>query len=534
MLTTPMRLRIVLSLAGLTAILHADGWPALKLSCARAAEPAQSQLRMDRLSAPLVRTDLRIDSAASCAATSCHGGPLAGVASPTAVQGSEYPLWLERDHHARSWRTICSDTSVAILERLNIMRSGQVLDPAGFDNCLACHNTTRQFAESRSREHLREGIGCNACHGPSQRWRVSHYQVGWSSALAADDGFVPAGDMLARARMCASCHVGDRDRDMNHDTIAAGHPALHYEFATFHQRQLKHWRDPGASALAAYEARQWLAGQLAALDASLALLESRAAQSLPVSRWPEFAAYNCAACHQPLHIGEVDPPSASRLSERSATPGTSVVEFSHWNRFGVEELLELRIGEQRGTASDLRLAAALKRLVATMEAPNAEPGAAALTAQTARVALDQWLGSPETRAEIETFSAQRLQVLAISAGKREENRRNWETASQFYLASIAARHAWPQASPVSDAKSAAVAVPAAGSHVLSARRLRELLTFRPGTQSPASPSAWLVAPRQPMPPGSPSISLGNAWTDHLRTIEAVAPARAESILPIGE
>ena len=32
---------------------------------------------------------------------------------------------------------------------------------------------------------------------------------------------------------------------MNHDMIAAGHPALHYEFATYHECQPKHWREPG-------------------------------------------------------------------------------------------------------------------------------------------------------------------------------------------------------------------------------------------------------------------------------------------------
>ena len=45
-----------------------------------------------------------IRGAASCATSSCHGGPRAGVSSADAPRGSEYPLWLESDPHAQSWK----------------------------------------------------------------------------------------------------------------------------------------------------------------------------------------------------------------------------------------------------------------------------------------------------------------------------------------------------------------------------------------------------------------------------------------------
>lgn len=455
------------------------------LTGAQGSEPASLFTGFDELSSPLVRTDLRLESAASCSATACHGGPRAGVANPGAIRGSEYPLWLERDPHALSWRTFCSPASVAMMERLKIIQSGQIIDRAGYDNCLACHNSTRQFTELRSPEPIREGVGCSSCHGPSEKWRSTHFLANWDGSLAIADGFVPARDMLVRARMCASCHVGDRDRDMNHDIIAAGHPALHYEFATFHDRQPKHWRDERESDLTGYEASQWLAGQLAALDASLVLLEARADHALPVSTWPELAAYNCYACHQPLRPGQFQ---RSNIQQPLAQTSATTVALSHWNRFGVEELLRLRLAEGAGGPRDVQLAEALDRLSSTMQSLSSSPSESKQAARTARLALDAWLGSPEGLAELSQFTAQRLRILAISAGRHEANHQSWETAAQFYLASIAARQAWARTPE----------------QLQTARELRNTLTFRKGTSSPQSAAEW--------PPPT-------TWTDYLQAME---------------
>ncbi|MGN6546777.1 MAG: hypothetical protein ACTHK7_17105 [Aureliella sp.] len=309
--------------------------------------------------------------------------------------------------------------------------------------------------------------------------------AGWNESPALADGFVPARDMLARARMCASCHVGDRDRDMNHDIIAAGHPALHYEFATFHQRQPKHWRDEGESDAPRYEASQWLAGQLAALDASLVLLEARASLALPVSTWPELASYNCYACHQPLRSGEID--RRANATAAKPTSAITIANYSHWNRFGVEELLRLRSAEGKASRLDRELAEALERLTSTVQSGSSTSAQAQQAARAARLALDAWLSSPEGLAEIGAFTARRLQTLALSAGKRPSNRENWETAAQFYLASIAARQSWATTPE----------------RLQLARRLRSTLTFRDGTQSPS----WAYR------------SLA-AWSDQLRELEA--------------
>ena len=425
---------------------------------------------LDRLHAPLLRRDLKIKGAQSCAASNCHGGPRPGVSQPWARRGMEYQLWVENDPHAQSWRTICGDESVDIMRRLGIMKGDRIVDQAGFDNCLACHNTVMRFNEPRapnndlrvisdrqSAQHapgcncgrckvsgmpddvnrfLREGVGCAGCHGPSQLWENTHFQQFWTPQGAGSEGFVEAGDLYVRARMCASCHVGDKDRDMNHDIIAAGHPALRYEMATFHAWQPKHWRDSEADDKTRYEAQLWLAGQVAATDASLALLEARSAAAHTVSEWPEFAAYDCASCHHNLELDNARRPLAD---ERVAT-----AIYSQWNDAGLRWLVNHRVESGMGHHEDHELIAALDAVKQVMES-GAEPDALnAFEAVTrARRTLASWYDGSAGAHERAMFRSDRLgRVLASAAGKRETFR-TWESAVQFYLAAVAARESWP-------------------------------------------------------------------------------------------
>ena len=61
-----------------------------------------------------------------------------------------------------------------------------------------------------STEILADGVGCESCHGPSEKWRTTHYQASWK-ALDADtkfrDGLFPTKDLARRIGRCAECHV---------------------------------------------------------------------------------------------------------------------------------------------------------------------------------------------------------------------------------------------------------------------------------------------------------------------------------------
>ncbi len=242
--------------------------------------------------------------------------------------------------------------------------------------------------------------------------------------------------ICTRVRMCASCHVGDQDRDMNHDIIAAGHPTLRYELATFHAWQPKHWRDAEESHKTYYEAQLWLAGQVAATDASLSLLESRACDSHTVSEWPEFAAYNCASCHHNLSLDNqrepIDP-------TRKAT-----AVYSRWNDAGLRWLIAYRQESGEATGEDFRLIAALDEVEQRMEAkPRPDRTAVAIASRAAREKLAAWFDGTAGIQERHRFRSDRLARVVVSAAGNPRTFQTWESAVQFYLAAVAARESWP-------------------------------------------------------------------------------------------
>lgn len=360
------------------------------------AEPAVQErqamsLWLEQLTLPTQLGNRRIDTSASCAATACHGGPRPGIANLDVVRGSEYPLWLEHDPHAQSWRTMCSVASVTILERLNVMRDGKVLNQVALENCLACHNTVQKLSSS----FQAEGVGCASCHGPSELWRGDHYRIQRDDLTKSQYGMTPNKNLLARARTCAACHIGDSDRDMNHDIIAAGHPALDYEFATFHNRLPKHWREPESQD---FTAQLRLAGQIASLDASLALLEARAMKRLATSTWPEFSHADCAVCHQNL-----------RLTNKLNSAVTSAPQtLLSWNLSGVEQLLMLIRNDNGGQVAGAVLEQKLTELSQSLDSGRvANRQVAAQNARASRAALDDWLRY--WCCELDTLSAKQLQ-----------------------------------------------------------------------------------------------------------------------------
>ncbi len=392
---------------------------------------------LDRLHSPILRSDLQLLGAQSCAAASCHGGPHPGVAQPWVSRGSEYPLWFENDPHALSWKTISSDESVAMMRRLKIMRGDEIVDKKGFDNCLACHNTTKRFNEPRSSVERTEGVGCSGCHGPEQLWNGTHYQYGFDPLGSTEIGFVANGNLLTRARTCAACHVGDQDRDMNHDIIAAGHPALRYELATFHAWEPKHWRDAEADDRTYYEAQLWLAGQIAAADASLSLLQARATKQHTASEWPELSAYDCSSCHHVLGLKD-----ARRTPNTQSK--TALAPVSTWNTAGLLWLVRYRQEQGQATNEDMRLDAALEAVRAVMESgPRPDAAQTVAAVGEARLAIAAWVDGVAGESERSQFRSDRLGQVVASAASQTRSFETWESAVQLYLATVAARESWP-------------------------------------------------------------------------------------------
>jgi hypothetical protein len=276
-----------------------------------AAEPEQACWR------PLGRPDLRAVGTLSCAATSCHDRQAPRIA-PFAPRLHEYTQWLEHDPHAQAARTLSSPEFQRILRAMSAREDGAA-DPAIYIRCAKCHDpqgleldggdVTAFLAQPQL--YAGRGIGCETCHGKAEQWLDRHFAAGISPDELEALGMVPTSDVMIRARLCAGCHVGDSDRDMNHDMIAAGHPPLRFELSAYHDLlERKHWSDTERVAAPNFKSRLWAAGQLAVADATLSLLAGRADRAAagpnelePAAPWPELAEYDCLACHQRLRPG---------------------------------------------------------------------------------------------------------------------------------------------------------------------------------------------------------------------------------------
>ena len=249
----------------------------------------------------------------SCATATCHGG----VVGLGPAWHSSSSVWESSDRHAQAGDVLLEDLSKRIV---------QALEPAAADSkaayymalqtrCVSCH--APEAASALPAEAAREfksldaaliaGVSCEACHGPASRWEKAHTLQGWNQPerFCATTGMLDTESPLSRADNCARCHVGSRTadgqvRDMNHDMIAAGHPALYFDMVRHHARLPKHWAE-ATDELAkvqrnqAPEAAEALRTRV--LLAAIELSFERRTTKMPQ---PELSEFDCGSCHHDL------------------------------------------------------------------------------------------------------------------------------------------------------------------------------------------------------------------------------------------
>ena len=213
------------------------------------------------------------------------------------------------DAHQRAYEVLESPLSLAIGKHLGGPK------PSENARCLVCHSDPslsnhppdRDIVQARS-----EGVGCRACHGDPSKWLAAHLSWGPKDDRLPEYkkvGMTWMNDLPSRAAVCAQCHVGAPPtgdivaKDVDHDLIAAGHPRLNFDFATYMRSMPPHWSEKDRRKHEALPpnlaVRAWSAGRLAEMQAALDLLSYRsdAKSSHP---WPEFSEFNCYDCHHDL------------------------------------------------------------------------------------------------------------------------------------------------------------------------------------------------------------------------------------------
>jgi hypothetical protein len=238
----------------------------------------------------------------SCAATSCHGSvkPVPG----SRILQNEYSTWMLKDKHSHAYQALTGDIGERIVRILKLNAKAE-----DAPKCLACH-ALYTTPEQRGRPfELSEGVSCENCHGPATAWLGPHTTRDWPHEKSVAMGMRDTRDVIHRTEKCLECHLGTKEKFVDHEMIAAGHPDLFFELDSFSAVMPRHWKSPREAApgkpvedAAWAGVRDWSAGQAVQLRAEMDRLAWRAKGERFDKKdvWPEYSELSCFACHHAL------------------------------------------------------------------------------------------------------------------------------------------------------------------------------------------------------------------------------------------
>jgi hypothetical protein len=368
----------------------------------------------------------------SCAAAACHNNS----ALPP-VEGGEYGIWIGKDKshpdkHSRAYEVLCTERSRYIVKNLRGLPSAAQAHPEKEVYCLKCHvhpEVNEKVVEERPHV-LQDGVSCEACHGPAEKWLSVHFHDSWKDMDKEAHGMYETKSIIGRARRCLPCHVGTPDSDANHDLLAAGHPRLNFEFAAYHANMPHHWSDAKDKNPAVdqrgtpdFEARAWLIGQALTAEAALNLLAERAdpRKKLP---WPEFAEYDCYACHHDLKTPSWRQQRTDWL--RGSLP------FQSWYTWLAQNVLPPTADKDSEKLNKL-----LNMIRTEMEKPAPRREAIAESARAAGKLLRPWA----TGLKNQPIAVPQMfrDIVQKNSGQAAQD---WDHAVQFFNALAALHNAW--------------------------------------------------------------------------------------------
>jgi hypothetical protein len=233
----------------------------------------------------------------SCSSTSCHGS--IAPRTDNRVRQNEYSVWIVRDKHSKAFVSLTGTVGERMAAILNLGKAE--LAP----KCLACHALDVPAGQRAHTFDLSDGVSCENCHGPASAWLGRHTERGWTHEQSVALGMYDTRDLVKRSEMCLSCHLGNEQKSVDHEMIAAGHPDLYFELDAFSATMPRHWKEPGEPGETEgsdpwFDVREWSTGQAVQLQESLTQLASRAQGKI----WPEYSELECYACHHSLGPAE--------------------------------------------------------------------------------------------------------------------------------------------------------------------------------------------------------------------------------------
>jgi Cytochrome c554 and c-prime len=204
--------------------------------------------------------------AASCGASNCHGSTKPKADFPKL---NENIVWFQKDKHAKAYATLTNEKLKSGVSPSKIAQNLKIAKATDSPKCLVCHAVDVKPELRGPKFDISEGVHCDGCHGPAEKWLEPHAEKGWTHEQSVKVGMYDTKNFLLRAEKCVSCHL-----QIDHEMVAAGHPdLLAFELDTFSATMPPHWRDKGTWA----GTKAWATGQLISLREAAKQLGDRAA-----------------------------------------------------------------------------------------------------------------------------------------------------------------------------------------------------------------------------------------------------------------
>ncbi len=269
----------------------------------------------------------------ACSQGGCHGDkeprPF-NPKEPYVCRCNEVTIWKQGDKHSVAYTVL--DTSDPKNDKAKRARQMQTILAQGDASykvyedprCLACHALV---IDPKIKQHssfkISEGVNCVVCHGAYAQWVNEHtYQ-----SLDHDEfvklsrkekqikkGMIDLWDAENRARLCASCHIGNQaeGKFVTHEMYAAGHPPLpSLEVASFSNEMPRHWQYPREKpdvvlkiqhlSKAEFEQTKLvLVSAAVSLAESMKLLADQSQKAIADNETLDLSNFDCNACHHDL------------------------------------------------------------------------------------------------------------------------------------------------------------------------------------------------------------------------------------------
>jgi hypothetical protein len=230
---------------------------------------------------------------ASCANSVCHGAVIPHINSN--IAHTEYTVWTRKDPHAQTYRDLFREDYVAITRKLGLKKPH--LEPT----CLACHGSNVPAKYRGAKFSMEDGIGCETCHGGAEKYLATHTDKDATRARNIANGLYPTDNIIARARLCLSCHYGTSEHFVTHEIMGAGHPRISFEFDTFTALLTPHViydADYAARKPVYSHVKMWALGQAVASRSMLNMLEDKHLKAAGL--FPELSLFDCFSCHHAM------------------------------------------------------------------------------------------------------------------------------------------------------------------------------------------------------------------------------------------